>query len=144
MQKIDYFKSHLDTMLPRSIGGEDGLGLSNKAVNSLESLGVYKVEQLLNKTRGQLLGAGRSIGEKTMLEILEALNACGFPTVDRLRYLRGQVERGEKKIEDFSRAIQVQLGSVGLKLPPSVEAELNRQTALQRLFPYPRSTQEQR
>jgi hypothetical protein len=55
MSKIDYLKSHLGTMLPRSIGGEDGIDLSSRAVNALESLGVFTVEQLLNRTRRQLL-----------------------------------------------------------------------------------------
>lgn len=146
-QKIDYLQSHLDIMLPRSIGGEDGIGLSNRAVNSLESLGVYTVEQLLNKSRGQLLGAGKLIGEKTMLEILEALNACGFQTVDRLNNLRGRVERGEEKIDNISREVLVQLRSIGLKLTPSAEAKLNQQpphppaSPFEKLFRHPISTQ---
>jgi hypothetical protein len=82
------------------------------------------------------------IGEKTMLEIFEALGACGFPTVDRLRYLKGQVERGEEKINTISLEVLVQLGSdgIGLKLPPFAEGQLNRQTVLDSLFPHPGST----
>ncbi len=60
------------------------IGLAVRTTNCLEERGIFTVRDLLNTSRGELLGIA-NFGEKTLEEVLNALEAIGFqrPTLDR-------------------------------------------------------------